>query len=144
MYNDCSNRKKPGQKKSQSACGYSPQGEMKLKRNWSGSACGLKWWWLKGVSFAHFVQTFEHMVRVSPKTLEGTHASERHGSLITISFMEGAVAVGTGTCGNYRKRTIPQKKEGPGKTKWQMTTTPWSSPNSPPAAAGSWRSLFYH
>lgn len=74
-----------------------------------GRACGLKWSWLKCVSFAHFVQTFEHTVRAPSKTLEGTHASERHWSLI-ISFTEGAVAVYS-TSGNYRKRAVPQKRK---------------------------------
>lgn len=131
MHNDCSTPKKPGRRNHK----YKVPVDTPHKGKWDWreteveSACGLKWWWLKCVSFAHFVQTFEHMVRVSPKTLEGTHASERHWSLIIISFMEGAVAVGTGTCGNYRKRTVPQKRKVLGRQndRWPLYPDPLQS-----------------
>lgn len=74
-----------------------------------------------------------------PKTLEGTHASERHWSLI-ISFMGGAIAVYS-TCGNYRKRTVPQIRKVLERQndRWPLHPDPLQSH---PAAVGSWRTLF--
>lgn len=63
-----------------------------------------------GIFYEH-IWPCKHMVRASPKTLEGTRASEGHWNLTTISswkeqslfFKDG------GTCGNCRKREFLQK-----------------------------------
>lgn len=94
-----------------------------------------------GIFYEH-IWPCKHMVRASPKTLEGTRASEGHWNLTTISSwkeqslflkMEAPVV----TVG----RESFSKKEGAGKTKWQMTITPWPLQQSP-AAADSWRTCF--